>query len=65
MRTLLLACTLLAAWCGFAAADGWIHCSGPDKHCSASGGDAGSLGAGLALVAAVTFAVRRRRGRTS
>ena len=64
MRTLALALLLLAAVPRLAAADGWIHCSGPDKPaCNASGADSGAVGVSLLLVAGVAYGITRRKRR--
>ena len=53
MKTLLFALLVLAAAPRLARADGWIHCSGPDSNCNASGADGASVGSGLLVIGAV------------
>ncbi len=65
MKTLVLALLTLAAVPRIAAADGWIHCSGPDapNGCSPSGVDSASVGAGLLVIGAVVYGIARRKRR--
>lgn len=65
MKTLVLGALVVAAVPRIAAADGWIHCSGPDSSCNASGGDSGSVGAGLLMIGAVAYGLGRRKRRGS
>ncbi len=46
-----------------AAADGWIHCSGPDSSCNSSGVDSASVGAGMLMIGAVAYGLARRKRR--
>ncbi|HEY5951357.1 MAG TPA: MYXO-CTERM sorting domain-containing protein [Kofleriaceae bacterium] len=63
MRTVILSVLVLAAVPRLARADGWIHCSGPDKSCNASGADSGSVGSGLLMIGAVAYGLARRKRR--
>lgn len=63
MRAVLLGLGLLAGAERIAHADGWIHCSGPDKSCNASGADSGAVGVSLLLVAGVAYGITRRKRR--
>ena len=63
MRTLLTLAFVLAT-AGAARADGWIHCSngGGGSGCDA-GHEPASVGAGLAVLAGVAYAIGRRRAK--
>jgi hypothetical protein len=61
MKTILLALAALAALPRIANADGWIHCSGPDSSCNASGVDSASVGSALLVVGAVAYGIARRK----
>jgi MYXO-CTERM domain-containing protein len=63
MKTLLLSLLVLAAAPRLARADGWIHCSGPDSSCNASGADSASVGSGLLMIGAVAYGLARRKRR--
>jgi len=63
MKTLLFSLLVLAAAPRLARADGWIHCSGPDSNCNASGADSASVGVSLALIAGVAYGIGRRKRR--
>ena len=61
---LLVLTLVLAAAPQVARADGWIHCSGPDSNCNASGADSASVGSGLLMFGAVAYGLARRKGRS-
>jgi hypothetical protein len=61
MKTVLLALLVLVAVPRIARADGWIHCSGPDSSCNASGVDSASVGSGLLMIGAVAYGLARRK----
>ena len=63
MKTILLSLVALAAAPRIARADGWIHCSGPDSSCNASGADSASVGSGLLMIGAVAYGLARRKRR--
>ena len=63
MKTVLLTALVLAAVPRIAAADGWIHCSGPDSNCNASGANSASVGGGLLVIGAVAYGIARRKRR--
>jgi MYXO-CTERM domain-containing protein len=66
MKTFVLSLALLGGLVAaprLARADGWIHCSGPDSSCNASGADSASVGAGLFMIGAVAYGLTRRRKR--
>jgi len=63
MKTLLLSLVVLAAVPRIARADGWIHCSGPDSNCNASGADSAGIGSGLLMIGAVAYGLARRKRR--
>ena len=63
MKTLLFSLLVLAAAPRLARADGWIHCSGPDSNCNASGADGASVGSGLLVIGAVAYGLARRKRR--
>jgi MYXO-CTERM domain-containing protein len=46
-----------------ARADGWIHCSGPDSSCNASGANGASVGGALLMIAGVAYGLTRRKRR--
>jgi MYXO-CTERM domain-containing protein len=63
MKALLFSVIAVAAVPRLAHADGWIHCSGPDKSCNASGADSGSVGGGLLMIGVVAYGLARRKRR--
>ena len=63
MKALLLGVVAVAAVPRLAHADGWIHCSGPDSSCNASGGDSASVGGGLLVIGVVGYGLARRKRR--
>jgi MYXO-CTERM domain-containing protein len=63
MKALLLALVAVTAVPRIAAADGWIHCSGPDSNCNASGADSASVGGALLMIGAVAYGLARRKRR--
>ena len=64
MNPLLISLLFLAAAPRVARADGWIHCSGPDSNCNASGADSASVGSGLLMIGAVAYGLARRKARS-
>lgn len=63
MKALLLALVAVAAAPRIARADGWIHCSGPDSSCNASGVDGISVGSALLMIGVVAYGLARRKRR--
>jgi MYXO-CTERM domain-containing protein len=63
MKALLLTVVAVAAAPRLAHADGWIHCSGPDSSCNASGADSASVGGGLLMIGVVGYGLARRKRR--
>jgi MYXO-CTERM domain-containing protein len=63
MKALLFSLVAVAVSPRLAHADGWIHCSGPDSNCNASGADSVSVGGGLLMIGAVGYGLARRKRR--